>query len=171
MPHAFATLAQRPLALPMILMDLAILPLAVALTGQYVYGLHPCELCIWQRVPYVLLLVLGSVAALVHKRPHWIRRLLQAAVLLLIVEAGIAFYHVGVEQHWWASATGCSGGGASAGSLDELKAQIFAQPIVACDQPEFIFLGLSMAAWNLIYALGALVFTIGLERWYATARR
>lgn len=131
-------------------------PLALALLSQYGFGLHPCELCLWQRGPYVALIAAGVVALI---WPQKLRVLLRAGFVLWLIEALLAMYHVGVEQHWWQSATGCSAGG-QVSTLDDLRAQIMEAPLVACDQPEFIFAGLSMAAWNVLYSLAMLLFLI-----------
>lgn len=128
-------------------------PLGFALTSQYGFGLHPCELCIWQRIPYGVLVVVGVLAVLLRRRPVWMKRLLMLAILLWLIEAGLGLYHVGVEQHWWESAGGCTASSGAGQSLDDLRAAILNAPLVSCDQPEFIFLGLSMAAWNMVLAL------------------
>ncbi len=129
-------------------------PLGLALLSQYGFGLHPCELCIWQRYPYGVLISLAILALLLSR---WLRVLMIISGGVWAVEAALAFYHAGVEQHWWRSATGCSASGVAA-SLEALKAQIMGAPLVACDMPEFVLLGLSMAGWNALYSLAMVLF-------------
>ncbi len=89
----------------------------------------------------------------------YIIKMVLLSICLWLVEAGLAVYHVGVEQHWWTSATGCSASGATGQSLEALRAQIMGAALVSCDQPELIVLGLSMAGWNIVYSL-AMVFIL-----------
>lgn len=140
---------RRNLALALLLISAS--PLALALLAQYGFGLHPCELCLWQRVPLVALIL---VALLAWCAPRFAVALSAA---LWLIEAGLAAYHVGVEQHLWASATGCTAGGA-AQTLEALRAQIMGAPLVFCDQPELVVLGLSMAGWIVLYSLCMIIF-------------
>ncbi len=130
--------------------------MATALIAQYVFGLKPCELCLIQRVPFV---VAGLLALITLMRPRLSRLLLPLAALLLLGNAGIAFYHVGVEQHWWASA--CSGK-AAAISLSDLAAQM-AKPVEArCDEPSWEWHGITMALMNVPFSALLGVITLGL---------
>lgn len=124
--------------------------LLAALFFQYVVGLAPCVLCVWQRWPYVAVLVLGVVALAGGPR-------LRAAMLALmgatfLVGAGIALFHIGVEQHWWAGTSGC-GVTATADSLEALRAQVLNAPVVRCDEVPWSLFGLSMAGYNFIISL------------------
>ena len=117
-----------------------------ALALQYLGGLPPCPLCIWQRWPYVALIALGLIGW--RWRP---RALLGLATLALLGGAGLAAYHVGIEQGWWALPGGCVAG-QSAESVEELK-RLLAEAPPACDQVSFAFLGLTLAAWNIVASL------------------
>lgn len=77
---------------------------------------------------------------------------------MFLVNAGIAFFHTGVEQHWWAGLETCSGGGSEPQTLEELRQQLFTAPAARCDTPAFVFMGLSMAGWNVLYCLGLSAF-------------
>jgi disulfide bond formation protein DsbB len=126
------------------LASMAILLAVFAL--QYIGGLPPCPLCIWQRWPYVGVALLGLLGWRWQPRP-----LLALAALLLLAGAGVGAYHVGVEQGWWALPAGCVAG-AEAQSIEDLK-RLLAEAPPACDQVGFTFLGLSLAGWNVIAAL------------------
>jgi disulfide bond formation protein DsbB len=117
-----------------------------ALALQHLGGLPPCRLCIWQRWPYVALIGLGVIG-----RRAWPRALLALATLVLLAGAGLAAYHVGIEQGWWALPEGCVAGG-SAESVEDLR-RLLAEAPPACDQVRFTFLGLTLAGWNLVASL------------------
>ena len=123
-----------------------------ALALQYVGGLPPCPLCIWQRWPYVALVALGVAGW------RWYpRAMLGVATLVLLASAGLAAYHVGIEQGWWALPAGCVAG-AGADSVEDLK-RLLAEAPPACDQVSFAFLGLTLAGWNLVASLGLAMLT------------
>jgi disulfide bond formation protein DsbB len=72
---------------------------------------------------------------------------------VFVVSSGLAFYHVGVEQHWFAGPTACSGAATAADTLEALKAQILRQQPVRCDEPAWSLWGISLAGWNLLASL------------------
>lgn len=120
--------------------------LLVVFAMQYIGDLAPCRMCIWQRWPFAILIVLGLAGA------FWRPRLaLALAVPLLLISAGLAGYHVVVEQGWIALPAGCTAGG-EATSVEELKA-LLAEAPPSCDQVDFTLFGLSLAAWNLLVSL------------------
>lgn len=125
--------------------------LAVAFASQYWGGLQPCVLCVYQRWPYGATIALGFLA-LVAGGPGVRRTALTLCILVLLVEAGIAGFHVGVEYGWWEGTATCSSVVATPGSIDALRAALAHQPVVACDRPQWTFLGLSLAGINFLYA-------------------
>jgi disulfide bond formation protein DsbB len=144
-------LQPRRASLLLALVSAAILLTALAL--QFLEGVAPCPLCIWQRWPYVALIALGLIGW--RWRP---RALLGIATLVLLGGAGLAAYHVGIEQGWWALPGGCIAG-ASAESVEELK-RLLAEAPPACDQVGFTLLGLTLAGWNLVASLALAAYAI-----------
>jgi len=132
----------------------AALALGLALASEYWGGLVPCALCLLERWPYRVVIVLALVAALL---PRGISRaLLALAVVALLADAALAVVHVGVEQGLWPSPLPeCAAPHFSGGSIADRLAQMPARPAKPCDSPTFLVPGLplSMAAMNLIYAL------------------
>ena len=120
-----------------------------ALLSQYVGGLHPCEMCIWQRWPHGAAILLAAAAMLSPVQGPRTRPLVLLAALAIAVSGAIGVFHAGVELKYWEGLTRCSTGGAL--SLDDLMKV----PLVRCDQIQFSFLGISMAGWNAILSLGA----------------
>jgi len=140
---------------------IAALLLATVLALQYLAGLAPCPLCVWQRYPHLAVAALGLIGW--RWRP---RAILALIALVLLVGAGIAAYHVGVEQGWVALPGGCAAG-QDASTVEELR-QLLADAPPACDQVSFTLLGLSLAGWNLLGSLvmagAAAAAAIGLRR-------
>lgn len=124
--------------------------LGLAYTAQFGFGLEPCVLCLYQRVPYALVAILGFVGLM---RPHLVPNLLILAALVFACGAIIAAYHVGVEQHWWASATGCSGNTSQTTTTLDLIQSMQVKPPKACDAVDWTVLGVSMAGWNVLFSI------------------
>ena len=145
-----------PAALPAALAGISLLSVALAYASQYWGGLHPCELCWYQRYAHFAAIALLLPAILASSNPQVRRASLAAGGIAFLVGLGIAGFHVGVEQHWWEGSTTCVGLKGAA-TLEDLRAQILAAPVVRCDEIQFALLGLSMAAWNglLCLALGS----------------
>ena len=113
-----------------------------ALAFQYIGGLAPCEMCLWQRYALVAALVLALLGWATKARA-----LLVLAALAVLAGAGIAVFHAGVEQHWWKGITECAAPMISGTSAD-IMGQIMAQPLVRCDAIAWSLFGISMAGWN-----------------------
>ena len=128
--------------------------LAGALFFQYVVGLAPCELCIWQRWPHLAAVILGLVVWFVPSA--WLMAL---GALAVATSGGLGIYHTGVERGWWPGPDTCSGTtDISAMSPEALLNHIMAAPVVRCTDVAWEMLGLSMASWNAIlsFALAAI---------------
>lgn len=125
--------------------------LAGALGSEHIGGLHPCEMCYWQRWPHWAAL---AIAGLSFFLPRFARPLTLLAALGIATSGAIGVFHAGVEQGWWQGLTACAAG-ASGASPEELLKSILATPLVRCDQVQWAFLGLSMAAWNAVISLGS----------------
>ena len=159
-------LADRLLTLAPLLLALAsVVALAGAFGFEYVLGLEPCVLCIAQRYPFAAVIALGLVAALVPGNNRAVRvTLLTLCGLVFLTGSGIAGFHVGVEQGWWEGTAGCSAplpalpADGSLPDIDSLREQLLAQTsVVPCDQPQWFFLGVTMAGYN---AAGSLVLAV-----------
>ncbi|MBU2993240.1 disulfide bond formation protein B [Octadecabacter sp. 1_MG-2023] len=131
------------------------------LAGAFMFqfmGFPPCQMCLWQRYPHAVAVVVGLLAILLGRFQS------QLAILGAIAAAitgGIGVYHTGVERGWWEGPTSCTSGGALSGDL--LSTDI--APIVMCDDVVWSLLGLSMASYNALISFGLAAI------WIAAARR
>ncbi|HEV2746278.1 MAG TPA: disulfide bond formation protein B [Allosphingosinicella sp.] len=127
--------------------------LAGALGSQYLGGLYPCEMCHWQRWPHYAALALGLVSLAMRGTADRGRSFVWLAALAILTSGAIGVYHAGVEAGLFEGLTQCSATGGGSGA--DLLADIMATPLVRCDQVQFAFLGLSMAAWNAVISIGS----------------
>ncbi|HEY1383723.1 MAG TPA: disulfide bond formation protein B [Dongiaceae bacterium] len=148
-------------AVPWLATGGALAALCIAWIAQYGFGLAPCELCYLQRYGYWVAIALGVVAIL--QPAHTPRRTVAVTLLGLafLATAGIALFHVGVEQKWWQGFASCTGSITPGMTPEELQKAIQDAPIVRCDEPAWTMFGISMAGYNLAYALLLTIFTLG----------
>jgi disulfide bond formation protein DsbB len=126
--------------------------LGAVLFSQYWGGLVPCELCVLQRWPWAVAITISIVALFVGRRRSlpWVALVLG---LVFVVSAAFAFYHFGVEQHWFAGPSACTPSAASPTTLEEMRQRILNAQVVRCDQPQWSLFGVSLAGWNLLASI------------------
>ena len=130
--------------------------LTAAFGFEYLGGLAPCKLCLWQRWPHAGVIVfslMGTTGAL-RSGPAFLMIALCAAVTAII-----AIYHVGVEQQLWQGPTSCSGA-LNSMSASDLLDSLLATPVVRCDEIAWSFANISMAGWNMLFSSGLACFAL-----------
>jgi len=149
---ALAPAPSLPRQVPVLVLLAAAAALSVAFLAQYAGGLIPCQLCVWQRYPYGVAIGLAAIALVLIDRPTAARAVLVLAGLALLTSAGIAAFHVGVEQHWWEGLAACTGQVDLNMSAEDLKKQLLETPPVRCDAVPWSLFGVSIAGYNFLFA-------------------
>jgi disulfide bond formation protein DsbB len=121
---------------------------------EFVVGLVPCDMCLWQRYPHVLAVLFGliTVPLLIEPKVALVFALL--AIVALFATAGIGVYHAGVEQHWWLGPQSCTGRVPAGLTAEELKQYLMNARMVRCDEIPWKMWHVSMAGWNAILSGG-----------------
>lgn len=148
--------------LNMISIRLALLAMAIfslmavsgALVAQFAFDMPPCILCIYQRIPYGVVFLVGMGAFLTKKA--------ESASLFIIaftffVNSCLAIYHSGIERQWWSESSGCSVSfDFHAQGTQNLLEQITSAQTGSCADIPWIdpILGLSMANYNAFICFG-----------------
>lgn len=128
--------------------------LFAAIYSQLALGLEPCELCLYQRIPYIVAMVLAGLGLALHKNARATVHITGLCALTFLTNAGIALYHSGVELKWWASMVeGCAVPNFSADP--SLLQKILTTPAASCQDIAWTdpFLGLTMANYNVAFSL------------------
>lgn len=132
-----------------------------AFAFQYIGGLVPCVLCLYQRWPHAAAVLIGLLGLKIGGRVLPLLGALAAAT-----SAGIGVFHVGVEQKWWDGLATCTVDTLSGVSgADLLNTDLTVGAPVRCDAIPWEMFGVSMAGWNVI--VSALLVLI----WQMAARR
>ena len=132
----------------------AICALTSAYIAQYFFDLQPCVLCLYQRWPFFIIIALTAFS-LILKNQKLQQAVFFICLAALLVNVGIASYQVGVEQKILRGPDSCSANLHlnEINDLEQLREVLMRTKAVRCDEPQFFFLKLSMAAWNVIYCL------------------
>ena len=149
---SISPLTTPPLTMAMLLGLGSGFMLGMAYFFEYGLGLAPCTMCYWQRVPHGVVIALGLISAMpfLPKSKQIALAILAAGMVSLLVGAGLAAWHSGVELKILPGPSACSGGVALDGSPAALLDQLLAAPVVRCDEVPWSLFGLSMANWNSI---------------------
>jgi disulfide bond formation protein DsbB len=139
-----------------------LLPLGLlggALGSQYVGGLHPCEMCYWQRWPHGAAILLAALAFTAPASSSRSRTLTLLAAAAIAISGAIGVYHAGVEAGIFEGFTTCTT------TRGMTLQDIINAPLVRCDQVQWSLFGISMAGWNAILSLtgAALITTLALK--------
>ncbi|WP_374370285.1 disulfide bond formation protein B [Dongia sp.] len=158
MPTHRRTAFIEPAHVPWLVAGLGLAALCVAWLAQYGFGLAPCHLCLWQRGAHWATIALALAAIFAGRNKRYRAILLALAGIAALIGAGIALFHVGVEQQWWEGSGACVGGGIAGLSGADLEAAIMNAPVTRCDEAAFEMFGISMAGYNGLFALGLALF-------------
>ena len=134
-----------------------------ALIIQYWLGHEPCKLCLYERVPYFLSILL-LIKIFFFKKYAKITLLILS--LIFIGSTALAFYHFGIEQGFFNESLACSAPDLSKTLSKEQLMELLKQNSVSCKDVSFKILGLSLAAINTIFSLVLSVIFIKLFRNY-----
>lgn len=123
-----------------------------ALAFQHLGGYPPCSLCYWQRYGHIGVMALAWLALLPLGRAVRLA-LLSLVGVALLVTAGLAVYHVGVEWKWWAGPSTCTSTSIMGLPADKALDLLRRKPVVLCDQIAWSMFGISMAGWNALLSV------------------
>ena len=131
---------------------LAIISLTIisALIIQYWLDHEPCKLCIYERIPYFLSILL-LIKILLFKKYEKIT--LFILFLIFIASAVLAFYHFGIEQGFFSESFVCKAGDLSETLSKEQLLEQLNKNSISCKDVSFRVLGLSLAIINTILSI------------------
>lgn len=130
---------------------ISLLILGLAYYAEFWMQLVPCELCLLERWPYKIVVLLGLLALLLGGLPA--RGLIVLSGLTMLVNVGISGLHTGVEFHWWASPFPECNGILSAGAALPMH------PSVSCDRGVYLLSWLPLTMTQMDF-IGSIFFTV-----------
>ena len=134
-----------------------------ALFIEYALGYQPCNLCLIQRIPYALCIILIFLNYFQKKNEKFIILLL---ILTFSFSTLISFYHFGIEQGFFEESTFCGLKDASRIlSKEEILKQLQTKSI-SCKDVTFRIFGFSLTTFNIIISLILIVLLFNIFRNY-----
>ena len=129
--------------LPLIILSAHIIEIA---------GYPPCTLCLYQRIPYYLGVMIVLMIALAMGHSKILKVLKFSLVCLLLVSIGLGGYHAGVEFKWWLGPQGCSGT-IEAYDVKSMVQALMNTPVASCNEPNILIFGFSLSVWNTLLSI------------------
>ena len=126
------------------------LVLVSAFIIEHRLGHEPCKLCLYERIPYFLSMLLIIKMFFIKK---YARVTLLILFLIFISSAALAFYHFGIEEGFFNESLACTTGDLSKTLSKEELLELLKQHSISCKDVSFRILGLSLAAINTIFSL------------------
>ena len=117
---------------------------------EYVLGHQPCNLCLIERIPYGLSLILISLILYLKKSEKFLTLLL---ILTFIFSFAISFYHLGIEQGIFQESAVCGVKDFSENITKEELLNQFNEKTVSCKDVTFRVFGLSLTTINIVISL------------------
>ena len=117
---------------------------------EYILGHQPCNLCLIERIPYILSIMIIITIFLIKKNQKFLVMLL---ILTFIFSFAISFYHFGIEQGFFQESSVCG-----VKSLKEIIAKEdllkqLSEKTISCKDVTFRIFGLSLASINIVFSL------------------
>ena len=135
---------------------------------EYVLGFQPCNLCLIQRIPYGLGLILIILNYSLIKNERFIILML---ILIFVFSLIISFYHFGIEQGFFEESAVCGLKNASnLISKEEILEQLQTKTI-SCKDVTFRIFGFSLTVFNMIISLILVIFLTNLYKKYEKFRK
>ena len=129
---------------------ISIIALASAFFIEHVLGHQPCNLCILERIPYLIAII---IVILNYKYVHLEKYFLFLLILIFLFATILSIYHLGIEQGFIKESLVCDlKNGSNLLSKQDILKQL-EQKNVSCQDVTFKMFGLSLTSYNIIISL------------------
>ena len=127
---------------------------------EYILGHQPCNLCVYERIPYFLAILIVLIN---HKYNKLEKYLILSLAIIFLIATILSLYHLGIEQGFIQESILCDlEKGANIVDKDEILKQL-QQKSISCKDVTFKIFGLSLTNYNIIISL---LLTVGLTKIY-----
>ena len=129
---------------------ISVIALVSAFFIEYVLGHQPCNLCILERIPYLLAII---IILLNFKFSHYEKFFILFLSIIFLAGAIISLYHLGIEQGFIQESLVCDlKSGSNLLSKEEILKQL-QEKNVSCKDVTFKIFGLSLTSYNILISL------------------
>ena len=135
---------------------ISIVALVSAFFIEYVLGHQPCNLCVMERIPYLLAII---IIVLNYKFVHLEKYFILLLILIFLIATGLSLYHLGIEQGFIKESLVCDLKNQSNLLSKEDILKQMQQKNVSCQDVTFKIFGLSLTSYNIFISLIITIFT------------
>ena len=134
---------------------------------EYVLGHQPCNLCILERIPYVVAIV---IILLNYKFSKFEKLFLVLLIIVFLTATILSVYHFGIEQGFIEESLVCDLKNSSGvTSKEEILKQLQEQK-VSCKDVTFKIFGLSLTTYNIVISILITINTLKIYLNYAKSK-
>ena len=133
-----------------IILLLSFIALISAFFIEHILGHQPCNLCLIERIPYGLSIIIITAFFLSKKNQKFLVLLL---VLTFIFSFVISIYHYGIEQGFFQESSVCGVGNLSESITRKDLLEQLSKKIISCKDVTFRIFGLSLTSINIVISL------------------
>ena len=138
----------------------SIIALVSAFFIEYILGHQPCNLCILERIPYFLAII---VVLLNYKFIQFEKFFILLLIIIFFAGTILSLYHLGIEQGFIEESLVCDlKSGSNLLSKEEILKQL-QEKSISCKDVTFKIFGLSLTSYNILISL---LITIGVGKIY-----
>ncbi len=137
----------------------SIFALSAAYYIEYILGHQPCNLCLIERIPYVVSIVIILLFIFIQKFERFFLIILS---ITFIIASIISFYHFGIEQGFIKESLVCDLNSNNTDLTKEALLNQLQEVTVSCKDATFKILGFSLATINIFTSLIIATITIKL---------
>ena len=129
---------------------ISIIALVFAFFIEYILGHQPCNLCILERIPYLLAII---VVLLNYKFIQLEKFFILLLIIIFLAGTGLSLYHLGIEQGFIEESLVCDlKNGSNLLSKEEILKQL-QEKSVSCKDVTFKMFGLSLTSYNILISI------------------
>ena len=133
-----------------VIFSLSFIALISAFFIEYVLGYQPCNLCLIERIPYILSIIIIMVIFFIKKNQKFLVMLI---ILTFIFSFAISFYHFGIEQGFFQESSVCGVKNLTEIITKEDLLKQLSKKTISCKDVTFKIFGLSLTSINIVISL------------------
>ena len=133
-----------------IVLFISLFSLISAFFIEYILGHQPCNLCLIERIPYGLSIMIIMAIFLIKKNQKFLVMLL---ILTFIFSFAISFYHFGIEQGFFQESSVCGVKSLTESVTKEDLLKQLSEKTISCKDVTFRIFGLSLTSINIVISI------------------
>jgi len=142
-----------------IILFFSIFALSYAYFVEYILGYKPCNLCLFERLPYFITIIIILIGLIINR----LEKIILITLSLIFSAATIlSFYHFGIEQGFFKESLVCISNNEINNLVKEDLIKELQKKVVSCKDVQFTLFGLSLVTINTVISFILSVITFKL---------